>query len=156
MQGMSEFTFIPAGISNHMSSQVWDQITYPFPNFNGITEVWEWISNFTPQFYNGCNYLSILGSKLIHVSKRILGSKLIHVSERCLRSICCKQAATGIMTTSMNQTWCNDISHMMTSSNGNIFCVTGHLCREFTSPQWIPCTKASDPKLWCFLSSASE
>ena len=24
------------------------------------------------------------------------------------------------------------VCHMMTSSNGNIFCVTGHLCREFT------------------------
>ena len=29
----------------------------------------------------------------------------------------------------------------MTSSNGNIFCVTGHLCGEFTSPGWIPRTK---------------
>ena len=27
---------------------------------------------------------------------------------------------------------------MMTSSNGNIFRITGHLCGEFTSPQWIP------------------
>ena len=26
---------------------------------------------------------------------------------------------------------------MMTSSNGNIFCVTGHLCGEFTGPRWI-------------------
>ena len=26
---------------------MWDEITYPFPNFNGYTvEVWEWISNF--------------------------------------------------------------------------------------------------------------
>ena len=25
----------------------------------------------------------------------------------------------------------------MTSSNGNIFCVTGHLCGEFTGPRWI-------------------
>ena len=26
---------------------VWDEITYPFPNFNGATvEVWEWISSF--------------------------------------------------------------------------------------------------------------
>ena len=33
---------------------------------------------------------------------------------------------------------------MMTSSNGNIFCVTGHLCGEFTGPRWIPRTKASD------------
>ena len=28
-------TLIPAWISNHMSSKVWDEITYPFPNFNG-------------------------------------------------------------------------------------------------------------------------
>ena len=44
---------------------------------------------------------------------------------------------------------------MMTSSNGNIFRVTssGHLCREFTGPRWIPRTKASDAELWCFLWS---
>ena len=28
--------------------------------------------------------------------------------------------------------------HMMTSSNGNIFRVTGHLCGEFTGHRWIP------------------
>ena len=39
---------------------------------------------------------------------------------------------------------------MVTSSNGNIFRVTGHLCGEFTGPRWIPCTKASDAELWCF------
>ena len=33
---------------------------------------------------------------------------------------------------------------MMTSSNGNIFRVTGHLCGEFTDPRWIPRTKASE------------
>ena len=33
---------------------------------------------------------------------------------------------------------------MMTSSNGNIFRVTGHLCGEFTGPRWISRTKASD------------
>ena len=44
------------------------------------------------------------------------------------------------------------ISHtcMMTSSNGNIFRVTGPLCREFTGHRWIPRTKASDAELWCF------
>ena len=47
-------------------------------------------------------------------------------------------------------------SNMMRSSKGNTFCVTGHLCREFTGPRWIPRTKASDAKLWCFLSSAPE
>ena len=42
---------ISAWISNHMSSKVWDEITYPFPNFNGCAiEVWEWISEFIPHF----------------------------------------------------------------------------------------------------------
>ena len=45
---------------------------------------------------------------------------------------------------------------MMTSSNGNIFRVTGPLCREFTGHRWILLTKASDAELWCFLWSASE
>ena len=46
-------------------------------------------------------------------------------------------------------------SLMMTSSNGNIFRVTGHLCGEFTGLRWIPRTKASDAELWYFLWSAS-
>ena len=45
---------------------------------------------------------------------------------------------------------------MMTSSNGNIFRVTGPLCGEFTGPRWIPLTKASDAELWCFRWSATE
>ena len=45
---------------------------------------------------------------------------------------------------------------MMTSSNGNIFRVTGHLCGEFTGPRWIPHTKASDAELWCLLWSEPE
>ena len=43
---------------------------------------------------------------------------------------------------------------MMTSSNGNIFRVTGPLCGEFTGHRWICLTKASDAELWCFLWSA--
>ena len=46
--------------------------------------------------------------------------------------------------------------NMMTSSNGNIFCVTGPLCGEFTGPRWLPRTKTSGAELWCFLWSASE
>ena len=40
--------------------------------------------------------------------------------------------------------------YMMTSSNGNIFRVTGPLCGEFACHRWMPLTKASDAKLWCF------
>ena len=47
-------------------------------------------------------------------------------------------------------------SCMMTSSNGNIFRVTGPLCGEFTGHRWIPRTKASDAELWCFLWSAPK
>ena len=44
--------------------------------------------------------------------------------------------------------WNNDSDNrnsknMMTSSNGNSFRVTGHLCGEFTGHRWIPHTKAS-------------
>ena len=45
---------------------------------------------------------------------------------------------------------------MKTSSNGNIFRVTGHLRGELTGHRWIPRTKASDAELWCFLWSAPE
>ena len=40
---------------------------------------------------------------------------------------------------------------MTTSSNGNIFRVTGHLRGEFTDPRWIPRTKASDESFDVFL-----
>ena len=41
----------PAWISNSMHCNMLDEITYPFPNFNGSTvEVWEWISNFILHF----------------------------------------------------------------------------------------------------------
>ena len=47
-------------------------------------------------------------------------------------------------------------AYMMTSSNGNIFCVVGTLCGEFISHQWIPHAKASDAELWCFLWSVPD
>ena len=59
---------------------------------------------------------------------------------------------------------CNSVSNtslrrkcrMMTSSNGNIFRLTGLLCGELTGHRWISRTKASDAELWYFLRSASE
>ena len=54
---------------------------------------------------------------------------------------------------SLTQWWTGS---MMTSSNGNIFRITGHLCGEFTGHRWIPRTKASDAELSCFIWSASE
>ena len=48
----------------------------------------------------------------------------------------------------------SDSLGMMTSSNGNIFRVTGHLCGKFSGHRWIPRTKNSDAELWYFLWSA--
>ena len=57
-------------------------------------------------------------------------------------------------TVSIRRSWSGTcvyfLKTMMTSSNGNIFRVTGHLCGEFTrtkasdAERWIPRTKASD------------
>ena len=50
-----------------------------------------------------------------------------------------------------------DLSGTMTaSSNRNIFSVTGPLCGESTSHQWIPLTKVSDAELWCFIWCVPE
>ena len=46
-----KLSVIPAWISNHMPSKVWDEIIFPLSNFNGCTvDVREWISNFIMQF----------------------------------------------------------------------------------------------------------
>ena len=38
-------------MSNYIPYKLWDRIDYPAPNFNHCTvQVWEWISNFDPQF----------------------------------------------------------------------------------------------------------
>ena len=43
------FNFLLSIEKNHMRSKVWDEITYPFSNFNGCTvEVLEWKSNLIP------------------------------------------------------------------------------------------------------------
>ena len=50
---------------------MWDEITYPIPNFNGATaEVWEWISNFMAHFTAHVINQSMLGLKIIQVNKQ--------------------------------------------------------------------------------------
>ena len=41
----------PVWVSNHIRYRVWDEITYPFPKFNGVTfEILIWIYNFILHF----------------------------------------------------------------------------------------------------------
>ena len=65
-------------------------------------------------------------------------------SFQTLSRLCLK---TWVVDGCMHKRWAD--RHMMTSSNGKIFRVTGHLCGEFTGPLWITHTKASDVELWC-------
>ena len=46
--------------------------------------------------------------------------------------------------------------HVMTSSNGTIFRVTGPVWVESTGHRWIPLTRASDVEIWCILWSAHK
>ena len=40
---------MPAWKTDYILYKVGDEITYPFPNFNGATiEIWEWMGNFIP------------------------------------------------------------------------------------------------------------
>ena len=80
-----ELPLIPAWISNHMHSKMWDEIIYPFPNFSDSTiEVWEWISNFIQFYvwYTDIWYKPIMEVYYlsIHTRKRGLRSSIIHRS----------------------------------------------------------------------------
>ena len=61
---------------------------------------------------------------------------------------CCKLGWLYIATDTKFSSFAYWTDDMMTSSNGNIFRVTGPLCGEFTAHRWIPITKASDAEIW--------
>ena len=76
----------------------------------------------------------------------ILSFKNSHRSDTTVYAISLCPNAWSMGHGSVQAAW-----RMMTSSNGNIFRVTGHLCGEFTGPRWIPRTMASNAELWCFI-----
>ena len=61
-----QLTSIPAWISNYIHFKMWDEITYPFPNFNcAAIELWEWLSNFIPHFTG--HVISVLKADVSHI-----------------------------------------------------------------------------------------
>ena len=56
---------MPVWISNHMPSKVCNEITYLFLDVNGSS--FEISKYFHPTCYRGCNYFSMIGSKLMVV-----------------------------------------------------------------------------------------
>ena len=68
--------------SNHNRQNMRNEITYPFPNFNGAAvDVWGWTSNFVPHFVN-------VGIKVIPVCKMGSGTCPIRVVTPKLLSLC--------------------------------------------------------------------
>ena len=61
--------FDPEWISNYIHYNVWDEITYPFLNFNGQTIDVRNGQVISSTLYQACDYLSMLGLKLNHVVK---------------------------------------------------------------------------------------
>ena len=55
-----------------MTSKLWYEVAYSFPNFACCTvDVWEWTSNFSLHLkMNECCYLSVMWLPLMHVCKR--------------------------------------------------------------------------------------
>ena len=40
-------------MNNYIRYKVWDEIIFPFPNYNGLTiDAWEWMGNFVTHFTN--------------------------------------------------------------------------------------------------------
>ena len=132
---LTRFNFDPTWISNHKPSKVWGDITFQ----TCTAEAWEWISN----FHDGCNYLSMLGLKLNHVSKRghrnvspkahwiILLARLAHIMLFYPSQLSAYLHDDVIKWKYFPRYW------------------------PFVRGMWIPRTKASDAELWYFLWSAS-
>ena len=95
---------------------------------------------------NSCSSSHDLGPRLqreIHVKSMLVKEDFLNIASDWL---------TAPLSTNLKPVF---FRFMMTSSHGNIFCVIGPLYREFTGHRWIPCTKASDAELWCFLWAAT-
>ena len=71
-QNTNMVNFNPSMESNCIHYKVWDEITYPFLNFNGAAVGMSCSLGmdklFHPTLYRACDYLSKLGLKLNHVS----------------------------------------------------------------------------------------
>ena len=105
------------------------------------------------------------GRHFAYIFKCIFGKDSIHILIRMSLSYVRKDQIYDKSLMVQGMTWrrtgtrhsLEEFCHgMMTSSNGNIFRVTGPLCGEFTGHRWITLTKASNAELWCFLWSALE
>ena len=104
-------------------------------------------------------YAYIGGYHLTHITTiRINYYDVVYVFRRITRTK--SQQTMTIILRSSFKVWLINADtlprNMMTSSNGDIFRVTGPMGGGFIGHWWIPLTKASDAELWYFLWYAIE
>ena len=139
--------------------QMYSINTVMLEDFN-LNMIWNWLKNTNMLFFRNKiiniddNHMKAAEFKVYHGLNNALGI--------CVHEKYCPSFAHPDGTDICSGPWTNVVHTiwtavgMMTSSNGNIFRVTGPLCGEFTDHRWIPHRKASDAKLWCFLWFASK
>ena len=103
-------------------------------------------SNLDSNVYGFRLCLSLVGSSWFYFY--IIGTSINRTKSEERRKQCDKYKIFSSNSTDLA------VESMITSSNRNIFRVTGPSCGKFTCLRWIPLTKACDEELWCFLWSA--
>ena len=88
---------------------------------------------------------------LNNINSRDVGDNRFHVAHVMIALCCLKSSVCVHDRPYQSRQLTLFHAFMMTSSNGNIFRVTGPLYGEFTGHWWIPLTKTSNAELWCFL-----
>ena len=97
-----------------MLNKVWDEITYAFPNFNGAAvEVWEWINNLIPIFYNEYNFLSMLQASTCETSMYSNTTVLVVVVVFCQSSMTFCIAIDFLPSSICISVWLNSIEHQI-------------------------------------------
>ena len=135
---------------NSLEAWIWDAMTLIWRHCNAISKC-------TTNFWAKLSFQCQSDDKKLHQPSKLAFSER-PVCFTCALSIVFEHKINFcvdiVRVVCFSCVWlsCICLSFMMTSSNGNIFRVTGHLCGEFTGPL----TKASDAEFWCFLLSASE
>ena len=125
---------------------MWGEITYPFPNFNGVTvEVWERINSFTPHF-SGKGLLTHVGLKLIHVSKKgFSGSKpcnhLLHYNDVIMGTMASQITSFTIVYSTVY----SGIDQRKHQSSASLAFVRGIHRRPVNSPHKGPVTRKMFP-----------
>ena len=119
-------SLIPTWIDNHIPNEVWDEITYPFPDSNDCAvEVWECISNFILHFV-----LDILIHAEIKVfSMSVKGSQVYYVEcvskiKPVLLVLSYLYIAYGIV--------CFQKAHFSFETCENIYTSSQHICKVVT------------------------